>query len=258
MAALLRLQHRRFRVAQQAARLVAVLREQADPDGRGHVELRPTRPERRSRGNPGCAAPPSRPEPPPPSTFVTLALEVREQQQERVARAPGHQIRLSRRLAEPARHHVQDLVSGEPPERVVHQPEIVDVDADHRHGGLVMPRTGQFDSSRNSSNIDRLGRPVNSSWYVRNATFSSPSLDLGDVDHHAEREGRNPSLVAEHLRFVVDPYDAAVLAIRRDSRARTSRPSRYGAGSQRPLGRGRRGAAILEPDRASFIHSCGV
>ncbi len=211
VAALLRLEHRRFRVAQQISRVVAVLREQADPDGCRDVELRPTRPERHRegiqdalRGRLGsshrCLH------------VLTIALEIREQQQERVARAPGDQVRLSRRLAEPTRHHVQDLVSGEAPERVVHQPEVIDVDADHRDGGLVMPRTGdrQLEELFEHRPAGKTGQLV----VVREERdLLVAPLDVGDVDHHAEREGRNPSLVPEHLRFVVDPHDAAVLAI---------------------------------------------
>ena len=133
VAALLGLQHRRVRVAQEAARLVAVLREQADPDRRRHVELRAAGPERhgervedplrrRLRSSHGHL------------DVVTVAFEVGQQQQERVPRAPRHQIGLARRLAEPVGDDVQDLVARESPERVVHESEVVDVDADHGDG----------------------------------------------------------------------------------------------------------------------------
>ena len=50
VAPLLGLQHRGVRVAQEAARIVAVLRVEADPDRRGHVELRAARSERNGQG----------------------------------------------------------------------------------------------------------------------------------------------------------------------------------------------------------------
>ena len=143
---------------------------------------------------------------------VALALEVREQQQERVTRAPRHQIRLSRRLAEAAGDHVQDLVAGEPPERVVHQTEVVDVDADDRDGSLVMSRAG--DRELQELLEHRPARQTGQLVVIRQeGDLLVAALDLGDVDHHAEREGRHPSFVAEHPRLVVDPHDAAVLAI---------------------------------------------
>jgi hypothetical protein len=211
MAVLLRLEHRRFRVPQEAAGFITVLGEEADPDGSRHVELRAAGAERDGEGiqdslRSGFGSCHGR------FHVVALAFEVREQHQERVARTPGHQIRLARRFAEPGGDDVQNLVARQTPERVVHQPEVVDVDADDGDRGFMMPRA---DDRKLQKLLEH--RPAREACELvvigQEGNLLVTPFHVGDVDHDAEREGRGASFVADHPRLIVDPGETAVLPV---------------------------------------------
>ena len=211
VAPLLGLQHRGVRVAQEAARLVAVLRVEADPDRRGHVELRAARSERNRQGveDPLGRRLRSRDR---RFDVVPVALEVGEQEEERVAGPPGDEIGLTGRLAEPVGHDVQDLVAREPAERVVHEAEVVDVDADHGDGEIVMLRATEREVEQLLEHRPR-GQAGELVVIGQERDLLVGVLHLRDIDHHAERERGDAAVVADHPRLVADPDDPPVLAV---------------------------------------------
>jgi hypothetical protein len=104
-----------------------------------------------------------------------VAVEVGEEQQELVAAATRHEVGLAGRLAETLRHRDQQAVAGDVAERVVHQAEVDQVDAEHGDRALVSPRPRDRQVHQLLEHLDD-GSPVSSSWYVRNATWSSAVL----------------------------------------------------------------------------------
>ena len=163
-ARLLALVHRGLRVAEQSARIAAVLRVEADAHAGRDVELGRRDHERRRQRlldvlHDRLGADHRR-----VHVAALLAFQVGEQQQELVASPTRDQIGLARGFAQAIRHHLQELVPVVMAEAVVDQREIVEVEDRRRRPTRAWRSARSIDRLSSSSNIDRLGRPVSSSW----------------------------------------------------------------------------------------------
>ena len=208
-AVALGLVHRRLGVPQEGSHVVGVIGEQADAGARGDVHLGATDVERRDQRILDPLRDTLRPHDGAVDRAV-IAVEIGEQQEELVAAATRDQIRLARRVAEPVGDRRQERVAGLVPQRVVHEPELVEIDAQDRDRTVVA--SGPRDRELEQLLEHRARRQPGELVVIRleGGLLLGP-LAVRDVHDHAVRIAGHAPLVTDHHRLVVHPHHMAVL-----------------------------------------------
>ena len=94
------------------------------------------------------------------------ALQIAQQQQELVPALSGHHVGLARERQEPRGELDEQVVTGDVPQAVVDELEVVEVHEDHADSQIEPTGSGDRDLEL-LLEAERFASPVSSSWYAR-------------------------------------------------------------------------------------------